>query len=195
MNLRRLLPLTIVCALGSALVWLLWVQPVANSLDSADTSPVSIPVQITLEHNERVGIWSDSVAADLETLECTVTDATGASVPLITPPALEWSDVLWWASSRPGFSQIAGFSADAPGEHTVHCMERTGWYDGDVLLAADSFGDRAIGLGRMGSVDFAQGTILAYLAAVLPLLTIALAVMTLVAAVRGRIRAVPRDAP
>lgn len=195
MTLRRLLPLTIVCALGSILVWLLWAHPVADALNRAETHPLGVPLHVDLEQKQRVGIWTNNVAADLGTLECSVTTLAGEPVPTVAPPALEWSDVLWWASSRPGFSQIAGFSAPESAEYTVQCTERTGWYDGDLLVAADSFGEGSIGLGRMGAADFAQGTILVYAAVVLPLLTLGLGVMTLVAALRGRRRDAPRRTP
>ena len=184
-----------VCALGSLLIWLLWAHPVADALNRAETHPLDVPLHVDLEQNERVGIWANSVASDLGTLECAVTTPAGESVPTVAPPALEWSDVLWWASSRPGFTQIAGFSARESAEYTVQCTESTGWYDGEMLLASDSFGEGSIGLGRTGAADFAQGTILAYAAVVLPLLTLALGVMTVVAALRGRIRAAPHRSP
>lgn len=195
MTVRRLLPLTMLCALGSVLVWLLWAHPVADALNRAETHPLGVPLQVDLEQKQRVGIWTNSVAADLGTLKCSVTTLGGKSVPTVAPPALEWSDVLWWASSRPGFSQIAGFSAPESSEYTVQCTERTGWYDGDLLLAADSFGEGSIGLGRMGAADFAQGTILVYAAVVLPLLTLGLGLMTFVAALRGRTRAATHRTP
>lgn len=195
MKLRRLLPLTLVCALGSALVWLLWAHPIADSLNRAETHPLHTPLEVDLSAGDRIGIWTNSVAADLGTLECSVTGPGNRTQKLTGPPALEWSVVLWWASARPGFSQVAGFSAQDSAVYTVHCTERTGWYDGELLLASDSFGEGSIGLGRMGSADFAQGTILAYCAVVLPLLTVALGIMTLVAAVRGRTRAAPQRAP
>ena len=183
MNPRRTLPVAIVSAVGAVLVWALWALPVADSLAGATPAALAEPVTVRLDAGARAGVWMDSPATAFETYECAVTDAAGAVVPMSRPPALEWSDVLWWASERPTFTQVLGFQAPKAGAYVVRCSERTGWYDGEILVAGDSFGDGSIGLGRNGGSDYAVGTILAFCAVVLPLLAALLLVASAVAAV------------
>lgn len=183
LNPRRTLPVAIASAIGAVLIWLCWALPVAGSLDAAVPHPLTDPLTVRLEAGERAGVWMNSPATAFETFECAVADAAGDAVPTAPPPALEWSDVLWWASEQPMFAQVIGFTARQGGDYTVRCSERTGWYDGEILIARDSFGDGAIGLGRAGGADFAVGTILAFCAVVLPLLAVLLGIATAVAVI------------
>lgn len=179
---RRLLVFALIFALAGAGIWGLWVLPVNASVREAKPYPIGSPVEMTLAAGDRVGIWSNSLAADLEVLECEVRDSAGAEVATLRSPALSWDDVLWWVTARSGFAQIRAFEAAGDVEYTVDCRDETGWYEGDFLLAADSFGGGSVGLGRSGSNDFATGTILAFCAVVCPLLFGLLAMMAVFSA-------------
>lgn len=174
---RRLLVLALVSALAGAGVWVLWVLPMDASVRDARPYSIGSSVEVTLVAGERVGIWSSSIAADLEVLECEVTGPDGADAATRRPPALNWDDTLWWFTSRPGFAQFRAFGAAHDGKYSVQCRDETGWYEGEFLLASDSFGGGSVGLGRFGSSDFATGTILAFCAVVCPLLAGLLVVM------------------
>lgn len=167
---RRLVALALVSALAAAGIWALWVLPVNASVREAKPHPIGAPLGVELAAGERVGIWSNSVAAELEVLECEVTSPEGADIAMRRAPALNWEDTLWWLTSRPGFTQIRAFEAEREGRYSVVCHDQTGWYDGEMLIASDSFGGGSVGLGRLGSNDFATGTILAFCAVVCPLL-------------------------
>ena len=173
----RLLVLALISALAGAGVWGLWVLPTNASVRDARPHPIESHIEATLAAGERVGIWSNSVAADLEVLECEVIGPDGAEVATRRAPALNWDDTLWWFSARPGFTQLRAFEAAHDGRYSVQCQDETGWYEGEFLLASDSFGGGSIGLGRFGSNDFATGTILAFCAVVCPLLAGLLVVM------------------
>lgn len=178
-------------AIGAVLVWMLWALPIARSLEASSPGPLDVPVTIRLATGERAGVWMDSAATAFATSSCSVIDPTGAEAPTTRPPALEWSDVLWWVSDRPMFQQVVGIEARRAGEHIVRCAERTGWLDGEILVARDSFGGGAIGLGRTGAADFATGTILVFCAAVLPLLAAMLLVAWAVSTIAGAVRRCP----
>ncbi len=92
----------------------------------ARTHPIGSPVEATFAAGERVGIWSNSVAADLEVLECEVTGPEGVEVATRRAPALNWHDTLWWCTSRPGFAQLRAFEAAHHGKYSVHCRDATG---------------------------------------------------------------------
>ena len=184
---RRLLVLTLIIALAGAGVWGLWALPANASVRDARPHPIGSPVEATLAAGERVGIWSNSVAADLEVLKCEVTGPQGVEVATRRAPALNWDDTLWWYTSRPGFAQLRAFEAAHDGKYSVQCRDATGWYEGEFLLASDSFGGGSVGLGRFGSNDFATGTILAFCAVVCPLLAGLLAVMAGFSAVSRRL--------
>lgn len=189
-----MLPVAVVSGIGAVLVWVLWALPVADSLGEATPVPLGTPVSVVLSEGERAGLWMNSPAEALGTYRCDVQGPRGRAVPTAQPPALEWSDVLWWASDRPMFAQVLGFAAASPGEYTVTCVERTGSYGGDVLLARNSFGAGTIGLGRTGGADFAVGSLLAFCAVVLPLLSGLLFVMSGCTAVVRAFRRIGRGA-
>lgn len=175
---RRLLVLALISGLAGASIWGLWVIPVNASVRDAEPHPIGSSIEVTLAAGERVGIWSNSLAADLEVLECEVRDPAGAEVATRRAPALSWDDALWWVTARSGFAQVRAFEAAGDGEYSVNCRDETGWYDGEILLASDSFGGGSVGLGRFGSNDFATGTILAFCAVVCPLLAGLLVLMS-----------------
>lgn len=174
---RRLVVLALISALAAAGIWGLWVLPVNASVREAKPHPIGAPVEVKLAAGERAGIWSNSMAADLEVLECEATDPEGADVAMRRAPALNWEDTLWWVTSRQGFTQVRGFEAELEGRYSVVCRDQTGWYDGEMLIVSDSFGGGSVGLGRLGSNGFAAGTILAFCAVVCPLLAGLLVVM------------------
>ena len=174
---RRLLGFASLFVIIGALVWALWVVPINASVRDAQPQPVGTSSEVVLDTEASLGIWTDSVAADLGMLTCTMTDDGGNEVGARRPPALNWDDVLWWATARPRFAQIVAFVAPHEGSYTVSCSERISNYDGQFLVAGNSFGEDSIGLGRSGSNDFATGTILAYCAVVCPLLAVLLLIM------------------
>lgn len=174
---RRLLVLAAIFAVAGAGIWGLWVLPVNASVRDAEPHSIGTPIAVTLTAGDRAGIWTNSLAADLEVLECEVRDSAGSEVAIRRAPALDWDDTLWWVNSRPGFAQVRAFTAERDGEYSVGCRDQTGWYEGEVLVAADSFGAGSVGLGRFGSNDFAKGTILSFCAVVCPLLSGLLALM------------------
>lgn len=181
LNPRRMLPIAGITAVIGALVWLLWALPISSSVRDAHPRALGEPIAVTLEPGERAGIWTDSAAAALETLECTATDARGREIGLRRAPALSWDDALWWATPRTGFEQVRAFTA--PSAVEVRCVDRMGVYDGGFLIAGDSFGSGSIGLGRTGGNDFAVGTILVFCAVVCPLLAVFLLVLSAIGAV------------
>lgn len=180
---RRLLVLALISAIVGAGIWWLWVLPVNASVRDATPQPIGSSVEVTLVAGDRVGIWANSVAADLEVLACEVSGPAGAEAAMLRAPSLSWDDAPWWVTARSGFAQIRAFEAGGDGEYSVHCRDETGWYEGEFLLASDSFGGGSVGLGRFGSNDFATGTILVFCAAVCPLLAGMLAVMAAISAV------------
>lgn len=78
--------------------------------------------------------------------------------------SLDWDDTLWWATARPGFSQIRAFSATVPGVYTVNCSDSLGCYRGEYLLADSADKGLLIGLGRTGSANYQATSVLAFAA-------------------------------
>lgn len=181
-----MLPIAAIIAVIAALVWLLWAMPVIESVGAAEPRPFGATTTIALDAGERAGIWSDSAAAALETLECKATDERGREIGLRRAPALSWDDALWWATPRSGFEQVRAFTAPGDGPVQVRCLDRLGVYDDRFLVAGDSFGSGSIGLGRTGGNDFAVGTILVFCAVVCPLLAAFLLVLSAIGAVTRR---------
>ncbi len=186
LNPGRMLPVAAVSAIIGALVWLLWALPISGSVRDAHPRALGESISVMLEPEERAGIWTDSAAAALETLECAATDERGRVLDLRRAPALSWDDVLWWATPRAGFEQVRAFTAQTAGAVEVRCVDLMGVYDGGFLIAGDGFGSGAIGLGRSGGNDFAVGTILVFCAVVCPLLAVLLLVLSAIGAVRRR---------
>ncbi|WP_143469787.1 MULTISPECIES: hypothetical protein [unclassified Leucobacter] len=186
MNPRRMLPIAAISAIIGTLVWLLWALPISGSVRDAHPQVLGEPIAVTLESGERAGIWTDSAAAALETLECTAIDERGGEIGLRRAPALSWDDALWWATPRSGFEQVRAFTAPSAGAVEVRCVDRMGVYGGGFLIAGDSFGSGSIGLGRTGGNDFAVGTILVFCAVVCPLLAAFLLVLSVIGAVTRR---------
>lgn len=173
----RLLVIASLFAIIGALVWALWVAPINASVRAAQPQPLGTSSEVTLDTGASLGVWTDSVAADLGTLTCTMTNDGGNEVGARRPPALNWDDVLWWATAQPRFAQMVAFVAPHEGNYTVSCSEKFSSYGGQFLVADNSFGEGSIGLGRSGSNDFATGTILAYCTVVCPLLAVLLLIM------------------
>lgn len=158
--------------LAGVLIWLLWVLPITRSVGEAAPSAIGEPIVSELSAGQRVGIWGSGRSAAFGTVECTVSDARGDLLALRGAPALTWDDTLWWASPRPGFEQLSQFTATAAGLYTIDCVDSLGYYEGQFLVAGDTFGAGSIGLGRTGSNDFAVGSALAFSAVVLPLFAV-----------------------
>ena len=167
----------LVALLAGVLIWTLWVIPIASSVDEAEPSGLGSSVRVDLDEGERFGVWASGISAALGSTSCTVIAPDGAELPWRGAPSLTWDDTLWWMTPRHGFEQIVQFTASASGVHTVTCVDSLGTYDGDFLVAGDSFGGGEVGLGRTGSNGFALGTVLAFCAVVLPLFSVLLPVV------------------
>lgn len=170
---------------AACLIWLLWVLPVARSVGEAE--PESIGSTITVDVNAgAVGIWGSGIAPTLGTAECRVRDPDGRAVDVRDGPLLAWDDTLWWMTPKTGFEQFAQFIAPDDGVYEIACADTLETYDGEFLVAGDTFGTAAIGLGR--SSVFAVGTLLAVGAVVCPLFAVLLAVIIPVRRWRDRRR-------
>lgn len=187
---RLALTATLVCAIGGVLIWLLWVLPVASSVDAAADHPLGEPAVVELDAGQTVGIWGRGISANLGTMACTVTTAAGEGVVTRGGPSLDWSDTLWWMTPKWGYEQSAQFTADDAGAYRVSCVDSLDTYDGEFLIAGDSFGSGTIGLGRNGGSDFAVGSLLAFGAVFCPPLAVVLPIVIgiRVAVARGRAR-------
>ncbi|MGH3691549.1 MAG: hypothetical protein ACRDT7_15465 [Microbacterium sp.] len=150
------------CAVAGALIWILWVAPIASSVADADAVPIGGSVKLDLAAGERVGVWGSGISAAFGTMECTVTAPDGTELPQRGGPSLSWDDTLWWMTPKRGFEQRAQFTSVDAGLHTVTCVDSLDTYDGEFLLAGDAFGTGSVGLGRSGGSDFAVGTLLAF---------------------------------
>jgi hypothetical protein len=179
---------------GAVLIWVLWVFPVAASVEAADPHPIGESAVAELAAGERVGIWGRGISANLGTMACTVAAPDGEGVATRGGPSLGWSDTLWWMTPRWGFEQSAQFIAPDAGAYRVSCVDSLDTYDGDFLIAGDTFGSGSIGLGRNGGSDFAVGSLLAFGAVFCPLLAVLLpAVIGIrLAVTRRRSSRVPR---
>ncbi|WP_230108085.1 hypothetical protein [Microbacterium foliorum] len=178
-----------VCAVAAVSIWTLWVLPIVRSIDAAEDVPLGATTVVDLEEGERVGIWASGISASLGTMDCRVLGPDGEERPQRGPGAVNWDDVLWWMTPRPGFVQSSQFTAAAPGAHRVTCRDSLDMYDGRFLVAGDSIGQGSIGLGRTGGADFAQGTLLAMGAVMCPPLAVLLPLVTLVTRLITRRRA------
>lgn len=178
-----------VALVAGVLIWLLWVLPIAGSLSEATPSPIGEPVGVELDAGERAGIWGSGLSVGFGTLDCAVTDPVGHEVSQRAAPSLTWDDTLWWTNPRPGFEQVSQIVAAEQGRYTVDCRDALGYYEGEILVAGDTFGSGSIGLGRSGSSDFAVGTVLAFCAVVCPLFGLLLPVVIGVRLLRDRRRA------
>ena len=191
---RAALATALICAVGAVLIWVLWVFPVAASVEAADPHPIGESAVAELAAGERVGIWGRGISANLGTMACTVAAPDGEGVATRGGPSLGWSDTLWWMTPRWGFEQSAQFIAPDAGAYRVSCVDSLDTYDGDFLIAGDTFGSGSIGLGRNGGSDFAVGSLLAFGAVFCPLLAVLLpAVIGIrLAVTRRRSSRVPR---
>lgn len=174
---RFALTTALLCAVGGVLIWVFWVFPVAASVDAADTHPMGEDALVELDAGERVGIWGRGISANLGTMTCTVTAPEGDGVATSSGPSLDWSDTLWWMTPKRGFEQSAQFTAADDGAHRVSCADSLDTYDGEFLIAGDSFGGGNIGLGRNGGSDFAIGSLLAFGAVFCPPVAVMLLVI------------------
>ncbi|MBO9626671.1 MAG: hypothetical protein J7484_09885 [Microbacterium sp.] len=166
----------VLSAVAAVLIWTLWVLPIARSVGDAEPAVVGETLAVDLDAGA-VGIWGSGRTAAFGTLDCIVTAPDGARVPLSGPPSLTWEDVLWWTSPRPGFSQLSRFTAPSAGRYDVACVDSLDTYDGEVLVAGDTFGSFAVGLGRSGTSGFPVGSVLAFCAVVLPLFAVLLPIV------------------
>lgn len=162
------------CAVAAVLIWTLWVLPIAASVRESDATPLDRSVAIELGAGERVGVWGAGISAMLGTMECAVIAPDGAELPQRGAPSLTWDDTLWWMTPQRGFEQRTQFTSVDAGTHTVTCRDSLDTYDGEFLVAGDTFGSGSIGLGRNGGSDFAVGTILAFGAVFCPLFVVLL---------------------
>lgn len=176
------------CVAGGALIWMLWVLPVASSVAAAAPVPLGETAAVEAAAGESVGVWASGPAALLGLTECAGTDAAGQDVPLRAGATPDWDDVLWWMTPRDGFRQVLRAVPAATGEVTIACASAMDAYDGDFLLAGDSFGAGSVGLGRGGNVDYPVGTLLALGAVTLPMFSVMLFVVLIVQTLRVRAR-------
>lgn len=174
---RAALVAALICAVGGVLIWFLWVFPVAASVDVADAHPMGEPAVVQLDAGQRAGIWGRGIAANLGTMACTVTAPDGEGVATRSGPSLDWSDTLWWMTPKWGFEQSAQFTAADAGAYRVSCVDSLDTYDGEFLIAGDSFGGGSIGLGRNGGSDYAIGSLLAFGAVFCPPVAIMLPII------------------
>lgn len=185
------LAIAILCALASVLIWTLWVLPIAASVGSADARPIGRAATVELAAGESIGIWGRGVSANLGTMACVVTAPNGEEVRQGSGPSLDWSDTLWWMTPQWGFEQFSQVTASAAGDHQVRCRDSLDTYDGEFLVAGDSFGNGSVGLGRTGGSDFAVGSLLSFGAVFFPPVAVMLAIIV---AIRGiRLRRVRRN--
>lgn len=162
------------CAVAGLLIWMLWVLPIADSVRESEAAPLDRQLTVELDAGERVGIWGAGISAMLGTMQCSVIAPDGTELALRGGPSLDWDDTLWWMTPKRGFEQADQFTAVDAGTHTVTCSDSLDTYDGEFLVAGDTFGSGSIGLGRNGGSDFAVGSILAISAVLCPLIIILL---------------------
>lgn len=174
---RFALATALLCAVGGVLIWVLWVLPVAASVDAADTHPMGEDARVELDAGERVGIWGRGISASLGTMTCIVAAPQGDDMATSIGPSLDWSDTLWWMTPKWGFERSAQFTAADAGAYRVSCADSLDTYDGEFLIAGDSFGGGSIGLGRNGGSDFAIGSLLAFGAVFCPPVAVMLLVI------------------
>ncbi|MCK2036271.1 hypothetical protein KZC51_08985 [Microbacterium sp. SSW1-49] len=174
---RLALGAALTSVVAGALIWLLWVLPVATSVDRAAAHPLGEPAIVELDAGQRVGIWGSGISANLGTMACTVNTAEGEDVATRGGPALVWSDTLWWMTPKWGFEQSVQFTALEAGMYRVSCADSLDTYDGEFLVAGDSFGGGSVGLGRHGGSDFAVGSVLAFGAVFCPLFAVLLPIV------------------
>ncbi|MCI1020210.1 hypothetical protein HWD99_16410 [Microbacterium sp. C5A9] len=160
------------CAVVSVLIWTLWVLPIVRSVEDAEPSAIGGSISVELSSGQTAGVWASGRAASLGTMECVVTGPDGSALLQRAGSALRWDDVLWWVTPRPGFEQRSQFTSVDAGPHLVRCEDPLDTYDGEFLVAGDSFGTGAIGLGRTGASDFGIGEVLVFCAVLCPPLAV-----------------------
>ncbi|MEU4016397.1 hypothetical protein AB0E56_14145 [Microbacterium sp. NPDC028030] len=168
------------CGCVGALIWLLWVLPVAASVGDAHPEPLGSTVSVDLDAGERVGIWGSGISTMLGAMKCTATGPDAAEAPQYGGPSLSWDDTLWWMTPKPGFEQSTQFTSAEAGTYTVICVDSLETYDGEFLVAGDAFGRGSLGLGRTGGSDFAVGTLLAFGAVFCPVIVVLLPAVILI---------------
>ena len=156
------------CIIGSVLIWMLWVLPIARSVSNAEPTPLGQEVAVD---EGTYGVWMSGRAAMLGVTGC------ASDGELTEGPSLDWEDTLWWMTPREGFSQVRRVSG---GTH-LHCESTLDSYEGEYLIARDVFGSRQVWIGRMGE---RSGTVLAVGAVGLPLLSIFLTPILIVQSLR-----------
>lgn len=169
-----------VCAVVSVLIWTLWVLPIVRSIDAAQPAAVGRTLAVELSEGETVGIWASGRSPALGTMECGVVGPGGAELPQSGGSSLGWDDVLWWVTPRHGLAQHSQFTSTAAGEHLVRCEDSLDTYEGEFLVAGDSFGTGDIGLGRTGGSDYSIGAILVFCAVLCPPLAVLIPVVIIV---------------
>lgn len=174
----------LVSAIIGALLWGLWVLPIAASVREAEPVTTGESVQVAAG-SDVVGIWAYGRSAILGTLVCAV---DGEQAQAWKGPSLTWDDVLWWVPGRMGFVQELQVRLDPDTAHEVTCTDALGTYEAEYVVARDTFGSTNIGLGRSGSADFALGTILPVGAVMAPAFTLMFPLIALTNAVRRRRR-------
>jgi len=160
--------LVAICFVGSALIWILWVLPIARSIERAEPVPLGEPIEVSAGAH---GVWASGRAAMLGLVRC---ESDGA---LSSGPSLEWDDTLWWMTPREGFEQTRRVS----GATRVVCEATLDSYEGEYLVARDAFGSRSVWIGRMGEPS---GTVLAVGAVGLPLFAVFLTPILIVQTLR-----------
>lgn len=148
--------LVVACLIGTALIWILWVVPVARSVDEAEPVPLGRTIAVS---DGAHGVWVSGRAGMLGLVQCT------SDGEVTSGPSLDWEDTLWWMTPREGFEQTRRVS----GATSITCESTLESYEGEYLVARDVFGSRKVWIGRMGEPS---GTVLALGAVGLPLFAV-----------------------
>jgi len=158
--------------LGAALLWVLWVLPIAASVANATPIPLGAAQDVQLRAGDQLGIWTSAPVPGL--VQCAATQGNGEEVRFSHGPTTGWDTTLWWVTPGDGFKQQFKIAAQTDGSISVKCWSGAADPEGDYLIADDTFMGGTIGLGRSGTNDYALSAVLAIGAVLLPLLALAL---------------------
>lgn len=158
--------------LGAALIWVLWVLPIATSVANATPVPLGAAQDVQVRAGDRLGIWTSAPVPEL--VQCEATQGNGEEVSFSLGPTTGWDTTLWWVTPGDGFTQRFKIDAQTGGTISLRCGSGAAGPGGDYLIAGDTFIDSTIGLGRSGNNDYPLNAVLAIGAVLLPLLALVL---------------------